>query len=662
MSLRFESVSLKNFGPYRDVDSLNLQTQPDAPVVLIHGENTLGKTRLFRALRWCLYGSLTPQQTVAAATQQLPQYLNRPAASDGETVLEVSMRFTANDQPYSLVRRAIFDDGTPRVTTDLRIGSQVVQQASIEAEIGRLLHPQISEFFLFDGELLKDFYDRLNTDRERDFIRGSIDTVLGIPALQLGERDVSELAALALDRQTRALRNSSERERINRDLRELRNRQESIEKDRKEIQEALGNAEVQLRRVKEQIGAVAELQADAREQETLESSIEGGKLDEARLRAEMRQLLTGGWRAPATTRLLEVLNKVQAKNNDAQDRQRAVQKARERVDVLREQLQGGNCMTCHQPLPPPDESTQRQLHDAEHELKNLGEESANGPNLALERRINALIDRTTVERYQEKQRQLNIVVSAQFDRNRRLSALKDRLKDNDAAAIRSLGDEQERLDGVIDRYEQRLKKLAPIVADIVSKQQRLARSLDRLPGAQPALALESAFFEYVRTLLNRTIERYQERTRQEVQTTASDMFVKLVRDPQGYQGLRIGRDYRVELLGRQGQSMDTSEGGKQLVALSLIGALKQAAVRGGPVVLDSPLARLDLEHRANVLQTWVPSLGNQAVLLVQSGELTEQDAHAILGSRIGQEYKIYRPNNDPDEAEIERTDYSPWHK
>jgi phage baseplate assembly protein gpV len=62
-----------------------------------------------------------------------------------------------------------------------------------------------------------------------------------------------------------------------------------------------------------------------------------------------------------------------------------------------------------------------------------------------------------------------------------------------------------------------------------------------------------------------------------------------------------------------------------------------------------------LEHRASVLKTWVPSLGNQAVLLVQSGELTQDDAQALLAGRIGQEYRIFRPNDDPDEAEIERT-------
>ncbi len=56
-----------------------------------------------------------------------------------------------------------------------------------------------------------------------------------------------------------------------------------------------------------------------------------------------------------------------------------------------------------------------------------------------------------------------------------------------------------------------------------------------------------------------------------------------------------------------------------------------------------------------MLQTWVPELGNQAILLVQSGELTEQQARTIMGNRIGHEYRICRPNDDPEEATIERT-------
>ncbi len=655
MSLRFESVSLKNFGPYREIDSLNLETDPEAPIVVIHGENTLGKTSLFRALRWCLYGSPEAAKTPTQAARNLVEYLNRPAQRGGEMDMQVSMRFTGNGHRYDLVRTAKFDGRLSRVSADLRVGSTVIQQASIDAEIGRLLHPQISEFFLFDGELLRDFYDRLNTDRERDLLRESIDTVLGIPALQLAERDVSTLTKDVLFRQAKSVKNQKEAENARRQLRDLKSKQESLDKDRKEMEEALRKARADREDVREQIAGVEELKADAREMEGLESQIEGGKQEEARLRDEMRRLLTSGWLAPAAGKLNDALQRVVARNDAAQAQAKAIQVTQERAQVLQKQILGGICPTCHQELPPPDESTRQELGEAEAELQRLKDEAGEGPDLRLERRIRELIDTTTVAAYQERQERLNKLATTQFARNRRLNALKDRLKDNDAAMIRQLGEKQEQIERVIEGYERSLRGFKPKQDEISKQQSKLAGILDRVGGAKPALAAEAFFFRYVHTLLTRTIERYQERTRSDVEKAASEMFVKLVRDPQAYQGLRISRDYRVDLVGRWGEAIETSEGGKQLLALSLIGALKRAAVRGGPVVLDSPLARLDLEHRANVLQTWVPELGNQAILLVQSGELTEKQARDIMGNRIGQEYRIYRPNDDPEEATIERT-------
>ncbi|WFE62420.1 AAA family ATPase [Micromonospora sp. WMMD714] len=656
MSLRFESVSLKNFGPYREIDTLNLETDSSAPIVLIHGENTLGKTSLFRALRWCLYGSPESGSTPVQAARHLSEYMNRPASRDGEVDMQVSMQFTANGHKYRLVRTARFEGGPPKLSADLRVDSTVIQQASIEAEIGRLLHPQISEFFLFDGELLKDFYDRLNTDRERDLLRDSIDNVLGIPALQLAERDVATLTEHALQKQAKALKNKKDAENARKQMRDLKSRQESLDKDRKEIEDALSKAKSTLEGVKERIAGVEDLKADAREMEGLEALIAGGKQEEEQLRGDMRRLLTTGWLAPAADKLDEALQRVVAKNDAAQKQQQATQVARNRVDVLRKQIRGGICPTCQQELPPPDESTQMDLAEAEAELKRLKESAGDGPDLRLERRIRELIDTATVRAYQQKQEHLDKVVATQFERSRRLNGLKDRLKDNDAARVRQLGKEQDDLEAATERYGQILRNLKPRQDEINKQQDKLAGILRRLGGgAKPEVEAEAFFFEYVRTLLTRTIERYQERTRAEVEKAASEMFVTLVRDPRAYQGLRISRDYRVDLVGQWGEAMKTSEGGKQLVALSLIGALKRAAVRGGPVVLDSPLARLDLEHRANVLKTWVPDLGNQAILLVQSGELTEKQARDIMGNRIGHEYRIYRPSNDPELATIERT-------
>jgi DNA sulfur modification protein DndD len=656
MTLRFESLSLKNFGPYREIADLSLTTAPESPVVVIHGENTLGKTSLFRALRWCLYGAPEAGKTASQSARGLVDYMNRPARADGESEMEVTISFSASGQQYQLTRTAKLDGGpTPRVTADLRIDSAVVQQQSIEVEIGRLLHPQISEFFLFDGELLRDFYDRLNSDRERDLLRRSIESVLGIPALQLASRDIGVMRDDVMSRQAKSMKSQKDADTAKRQMKELKSRSESLEKDRKDITASLRKAERDLEDVKERIAAVDDLKADAREMETLEAQIKGGEADEKGLRDDMRNLLVRGWLAPASAKLSAVLLDVQAKNDAAQTRQREIQSARDRVDFLQKQIKGGSCPTCNQELPPPDAATTQALADAEAKLDRLRAEAGDGPDLALERRIGALIDRRTVDAYRDKQAQLNKVVSTQYDRHRRLGAIKDRLKDNDAAAIRQLGNEQDRLERAIVTYADRLSKFMEDEAKIAKESNRLAAILRKLSGSEPTIAAEAYFFEYISDLVTGTIDRYQERTRAQVETTATDMFMKLIRNPEGYQGITIGRDYRVDLVGQRGPAMKTSEGGRQLIALSLIGALKRAAVRGGPVVLDSPLARLDLEHRENVLNSWVPELGSQAILLVQSGELTENQARTIMGSRIGQAYRIYRPNNDPEEATIERT-------
>lgn len=656
MSLLFESVSLRNFGPYRHVENLPLSTNPESPVVIIHGENTLGKTSLFRALRWCLYGAPEAGMSAARATRELSGYMNRPARVSGESEMQVSITFRAHGQRYQLTRSArVEGDSAPRASVDLRIDSAAVQQAAVDAEIGRLLHPQISEFFLFDGELLRDFYDRLNSASERDLLRSSIESVLGIPALQLAHRDVATMRDDVLQRQAKEIKKQKDADAARRQLRELKSRQESLAKDRAEVSETLRKTQQALEDVKERIAAVDDLKADAREMQTLEALIQGDADEEQKIREEMRSLLVSGWLAPVRPRLSKILQDIQSKNDLAQARQKEIRAAQDRVHFLRERIDGGRCPTCEQELPAADADTIAALKSAEAELAELARGSSEGPDLQLERRIQALIDERTADSYRDRQRRLNAILTAQYDRGRRLAAVKDRLRDNDAAAIRQLGNEQDRLERAIPMLRGRLRKLDADENEVGQQQNKLAGVLRRLGGGQPELAAQTYFFEYVSDLLAGTIDRYQERTRLEVEATATEMFKKLIRDPGSYDGISIGTDYRVDLVGRSGPSMKTSEGGRQLIALSLIGALKRAAVRGGPVVLDSPLARLDLEHRQNVLNAWVPELGSQAVLLVQSGELTERQAREIMGSRIGHAYRIVRPHGNPEEAVIERT-------
>lgn len=655
MSLYFKRVEIRNFGPYRDTQHLDLMTSSESPVVLVFGENTLGKTQLFSALRWCLYGTFTPQQTKARARVELPDRLNRAAARDGDDTFEVSIDFEANGDQYSLTRRAQITDGLANSTADLRVGATVFPAAAVDEEIGRLLHPQISEFFLFDAELLQRFYDRLASPRERDLIQESIETVLGIPGLQRARSDVGSMVSDALRRQAKEAKHVKDADRFEAQLRRLTDEGESVERDRHELEARLSRAREDLATVRQELRLVESLQADVREQETLEAQFADARRDIESLREEMRTLLGKGWKALALRPVLDALDIVQEQNTKYTAHAREVDDARARVAVLEERSRGGACPTCDQPLPPPDDATAQQLLQARERLEMLKATSGGGSlNIDLERKLSRLIDRQSLGEYARLHKRVTEQEVRQYERKQRLEGINDRLQGNKAADIRALGQRNKALEEAIQGIEEAQEANEARASRIAAEQKKVARQLERLPGAKPEIVFEAGFLRFVEAVLGETIAEYRETVRAKVEADASAMFLNLVRDPEGYGGLRISSNFQVELLDTLGDARPTSEGGKQLLALALIGALKHAAVRGGPVVLDSPLGRLDLHHRANVLQTWIPSLGAQAVLLVHAGELTKEDASSILGTRVGQAYEIVRPTGDPEIAVIEK--------
>jgi DNA sulfur modification protein DndD len=87
----------------------------------------------------------------------------------------------------------------------------------------------------------------------------------------------------------------------------------------------------------------------------------------------------------------------------------------------------------------------------------------------------------------------------------------------------------------------------------------------------------------------------------------------------------IEPDCSVRLLGgtsrKDLREMDASAGESQIFALSLIAAISRVSERAFPIVMDTPLARLDPQHRRNVLE-YFTSLRSQVVLLSQPAEVS----------------------------------------
>jgi DNA sulfur modification protein DndD len=59
-----------------------------------------------------------------------------------------------------------------------------------------------------------------------------------------------------------------------------------------------------------------------------------------------------------------------------------------------------------------------------------------------------------------------------------------------------------------------------------------------------------------------------------------------------------------------------------MLALSLLWAFAQTSQWRAPVIIDTPLARLDKAHRQNVVNHYMPAAGPQVIVLATDEEAT----------------------------------------
>ncbi|MDQ0375965.1 DNA sulfur modification protein DndD [Cellulomonas humilata] len=571
--------------------------------------------------------------------------------------MSVTLQFTADEKRYDLHRSASgFVGGAPKQDADLRIDSEAIAGSRIPAEIGNLLHPQIADFFLFDGELLERFFERLRSTDQRREIRNSIDRVLGVPALQRAYDDIAEMTTAASLAAAKSMKAGNERTKVEGDLKRYGDQSASVQKDLEALHAKLGEVKLDHVAKSDELRSVEALKEDAKQLEHLEARLADLKKDDEAGKVALQAFLTDGWFAVAVKGVSEALARARTELEVAELQRDQRDRLLQRIRTLEARIHGGNCETCGQGLPAPDPAVYEERETARAELAALGGTVDVRSIIDRERQLQRVLDERTVKLYRERVNSLQRARLARTETQREIDDINGRLAEHSAPAIRSLAATVEQLRRVQEDLENKIEKRSVDLQVFQAELGRLATRLSRLPSVDPKPAALSAFYGYLGDAFESSIQEYRNNVREAVELDVTAQFKRLIRDPLAYGDVKIGADFDMHLLDPHGRERQTSEGGRQLLALAFIGALKQVAVRGGPVILDSPLGRLDKEHRVNVLRTWIPQLGSQASLFVQSGELTEQEAAKVVGDIVGAEYRLVRPDHDPENVAIQRVE------
>jgi len=118
---------------------------------------------------------------------------------------------------------------------------------------------------------------------------------------------------------------------------------------------------------------------------------------------------------------------------------------------------------------------------------------------------------------------------------------------------------------------------------------------------------------------------------------------KLLRKELLITDLRIDPEtYAVELRGEGDEELlagQLSAGERQLLAVALLWGLARAGGQPLPVVIDTPLGRLDGSHRDRLIERYFPQASHQVILLSTDQEIDEQ-AWSKLRRYVGHAYEL----------------------
>jgi len=646
--MKLHSLTTRNFMPYKGEMELTFPQDEQRNVMIVFGDNMRGKTSILNAIRWAFYGEAVGRHSRPIPLQEI---VNKDAALADDWRVEVHVKFDANGYAYDLRRVAERRKmvATPSKPEDFTRSIHLTRDGSavsgdqVEAEIGLIAPKQISRFFLFDGELLQEYETLLIKDSQQgQQIKEAIEQVLGVPALTNGRVDIQTILKQAQKRQNEDLKQIAGLEKqagrhadltgkidaIDRDLEELTARLKKVREERTSLDDEVEAAQ-------SVIGAKATLDAKLGEQKVLIEDCE-------RKEAERLDLLSEAWKDLIDAQLQIRRDQLERQRKELVDSIKKRSGLAQKVSDLQHLLATRECPTCEQVL---SEERRSQIGEAlgkaETELQSIDDSSAalqeiSGQLDALSK-IRGINAKDRLRRVEKDLQGYNVRLT-QIEND--IEKLRDEIAGYDTAEIarkRVLLNEkireEGRLQGDIQDQNVERKKLVDEMAVSQKAIEGLTKNRTQRSTVKVSLCSD------LERVFSQSIEQLRDKLRKRVEELANDAF-KHMTTQKSYRGLEINDNYGLQIVDGSGHHVAVrSAGAEQIVALSLIDGLNRTGRAAGPVIMDTPFGRLDLNHRDNIL-SYMPSVTSQFVLLVHSGEIRKETDLAVIAERIGAVYEI----------------------
>lgn len=654
-------IALNNYSAFEgtQVIDLNPSGEPKKNITLIGAMNGAGKTSLLDAVKLCLYGErgsgfLSPKET---PSEFIRKRFNYNAQDRHETEMWIELTFDDIELPgathqiqvrrtwYFHPIRGTYDKDKDDFTI-IKDGKelQIIDRDHWQDFINDTIPSGVAGFFFFDGEKIQQLADDTN---DREVLRESIRNLLGLTVynklsgdLAKHMDDVRREADKITDDQLKQL--EADEARLQREMREnretaqeiqyelskLQRQDEHLEREvrrvtgvgtdsRSDLEREIAEAETQKRNANEEIMKVAG--------EFLPFAIAGRVCDELRVELEAEEKLRQ-WEASKERvhpQLDRIVSRVFFDPNSPRPKPDITPKQRtfyaDRLTAEWEALF----------IPKPDDAADEILHE-------------NSPK--DERFILGTLEQVSAQalgNLKELLKQRERASKRLQDVSRELRNLPEDISHiNELFNQRKTHDEQKqqfnrdlgRLNDEYARFERELKSTQEKASNLKKKLKEANYDRSRVGLARK---VQDAIERYERALQDRKMAELEQFTTEMYQQLSRKRYFvgKVKIDPETFEvTVHDGR-------GRVREKRSLSAGEKQIYAIALLWGLAQASNVELPIMIDTPFARLDSEHRTNIAKHYFPHASEQVIILSTDEEIDHRYVE-LLRPHIGRTYLI----------------------
>lgn len=658
-------IELSNFRQFYGQQEIIFAKDERNITVILGAENGSGKTGIFRALIFSLFGEVQIAQDNPTDSLHIVNLKALNENDGGPTESWVSIEFKDGNQTYQLkrsitaIKRNKIDEKISGV--ELRYTDEfgnfspetITDEYEIQEIIESIITADTKDFFFFDGEQI-DTLAKTDSDVKKE-VKNGIIKLLKIDEL---EKAIDVLSALSRNERSRITSESK-----NLDLTNKQNEIETIEEKIKEL------TRLKSQRENEQLilnNKINQLQEDFDQNSEVNDLIE--KRNNIEDKVKIKQQLVSTNKDVIKDTLLDhgvnlLLSDQYIDVNNYLDQVAADQDDLVSITAINKTLNDQKCVICGNDL----DSSKQHRHNVEL-LKNNFKSDDLSPLIAMIQ--GTITDFQQNQNENESKIENSLIVFNEVKED--LEQEKIRLE-NLNNRIKTLALTEENLADLQEELESKIKELGSLkdqnyydeeeINRLVKNQVKASKEFETLMGQNKSLKLDQEVLKFVDKLedeFTNIFGEYSNDMRIRLSDEATNIFKKLIsrNDRDLISQININDKYEIEVIGWDGINItpDISQGQRHIVSLSFITALSRVAIknfkdRSFPLFMDTPFGRISGENRDQLINN-IPKLTSQWILLVTDTELTREEEKAFKETnKLGHWYRLNKVEKYHSEVE-----------